>query len=68
MNSMCGCLYKWLLCSSDNVMKPNEASGYEGEKFQWSICYATLNNSEGPFSAVTILSFSERHLHINKGC
>lgn len=34
---VCVCLCKWLLCSSDNAMVPDEARGYEGERIMWLV-------------------------------
>lgn len=52
--SMCVCLDKWLLCSSDNATAPAEARGYEGERgsCDWFTRYAILSDSESPFTAI----------------
>ena len=75
MYTLCVCLYKWLLCSSDNAMVPAEARGYECvcEARDWLMCYTILSDGESPFTAVPCLYCPEgmqgkRHLYIKKVC
>lgn len=57
--SMCVCLCKWLLCSSDNATAPAGARGYGGGgggggggSWDWLICCTILSDTESPFTVI----------------
>lgn len=55
--SMCVCLCKWLLCSSDNATAPAGARGYGwvgGWRWicDWLMCCAILSDTESPFTII----------------